>query len=250
MSANGQETEAKFYVRDLNRIRSRLEPPPPFGHLPQIRNKIFQNFMSFYSRIWGRLGGGLIQARVLEANIRFDLPGAPLLAEGRVLRLRRDRDVKLTYKSASTNEEGVLSRREIEFVVEDFEKARRFLEALGYHKLVYYEKYRTTYSLQPSKGFIQSHAGEEGKPSEGSIHIMLDELPYGNFVEIEGETVESIRHVTDQLNLNWSASIATSYHALFERARKTLNLSFQDLSFADFRDVKVGADDLGVSAAD
>jgi adenylate cyclase class 2 len=203
MSASGQETEAKFYVRDLSRIKSRLE----------------------------ELHARLVQERVLETNIRFDLPGAPLRAEGRVLRLRQDTDVWLTYKSASKNEQGVLSREEIEFKVEDFEKAKRLLEALGYQKLVYYEKHRTTYELSEAL-------------------IMLDELPYGNFVEIEGETVESIQTITKQLGLHWKYAIATSYNALFDRARQSLNLSAQDLSFAEFRDRKVAAADLGVQAAD
>ena len=207
MSASGQETEAKFYVRDLNRIKSRLH----------------------------ELNAHLLQERVLETNIRFDVPGARLRAEGRVLRLRRDTSTKFTYKSASTNEQGVLSREEIEFEVEDFDKAKRFLEALGYQKLVYYEKYRTTYALQPSEGFVQ---------------IMLDELPYGPFVEIEGETVDAIHAVADQLGLNWNTAIATSYNTLFDRARRTLNLTFQDLSFANFADINLDATHLGVYAAD
>jgi adenylate cyclase, class 2 len=207
MSASGQETEAKFYVRDLNRIKSRLH----------------------------ELNAHLLQERVLETNIRFDLPGARLRAEGRVLRLRRDTSTKFTYKSASTNQQGVLSREEIEFEVEDFDKAKRFLEALGYQKLVYYEKYRTTYALQPSEGFVQ---------------IMLDELPYGPFVEIEGETVHAIRAIADQLGLNWNTAIATSYNTLFDRARRMLNLTFQDLSFANFADINLDATHLGVYAAD
>jgi adenylate cyclase, class 2 len=203
MSLSGRETEAKFYVRDLNRIKSRLL----------------------------ELDARLIQKRILETNIRFDLPGARLGAEGRVLRLRRDVDTKLTYKSASKNEQGVLSREEIEFVVGDFEKARRFLEALGYEKLVYYEKYRTTYELNDTL-------------------IMLDELPYGNFVEIEGETVDAIRAISNQLNLNWDTTVATSYNALFDRARKALNLSMQDLSFAEFAGINVDAAHLKVHPAD
>ena len=207
MSTSGQETEAKFYVRDLNKIKSRLH----------------------------ELEAQLLQERVLETNIRFDLPGARLRAEGRVLRLRRDTSTKFTYKSASTKEQGVLSREEIEFEVEDFDKAKRFLEALGYQKLVYYEKYRTTYALGPS---------------EGLIHIMLDELPYGNFIEIEGETVNEIRAIADQLGLNWDAAIATSYNALFDRVRSALKLSVQDLSFAEFSDIRVNVTHLKVQAAD
>lgn len=203
MSVRGQETEAKFYVRDLNTIRA---------HLHQLQAR-------------------LVQERVLETNIRFDLPGAPLRAEGRVLRLRRDTEARLTYKSASTNQEGVLSREEIEFVVEDFEKAKQFLEALGYQKLVYYEKYRATYEWNETL-------------------IMLDELPYGNFVEIEGATVDAIRSMATQLHLHWEAAVATSYHALFERVREVLSLSLRDLSFAEFETINVNASHLDVTVAD
>ena len=99
MSDSGQEIEAKFYVRDLERIRKSLDS----------------------------LGAHVIQPRVLEINLRFDLPDGSLRRDGRVLRLRRDSEAKLTYKGDGKNNEGILSREEIEFVVEDFEKAQRFL---------------------------------------------------------------------------------------------------------------------------
>jgi len=202
MANQGQETEAKFYVLDLTEMEIRVQD----------------------------LGARVIQSRVLEMNTRFDLPDASLRSESRVLRLRRDTEARLTYKSASTNEQGVLSRTEIEFIVEDFETATQFLEALGYQSIFYYEKYRTTYELN-------------------GVFIMLDELPYGNFVEIEGDTLEAIRKASDTLKLNWNAAIGISYYALFGRACKTLNLSFQDLSFENFAGIQVTAAHLGVSPA-
>ena len=219
MSDTQQETEAKFYVRDLDGITARLH----------------------------ELEALLIQPRVLETNIRFDLPNASLRSEGRVLRLRRDTEARFTYKGASTNEQGVLSRTEIEFTVGDFEKAKKFIEALGYQKLLYYDKYRTTYSLDSTSlrvDFRQQAVGIQ------SCLIMLDELPYGNFVEIEGGDSKMIRTVSDQLNLDWDAAIGTSYTALFERARKTLRFVFRDLSFENFAGIEVNASHLGVRAAD
>lgn len=198
-----QEIEVKFYVRNLNRLKKLLK----------------------------QLNARLAQKRVLEMNLRFDLPGQVLRAEGRVLRLRRDSAARLTYKSASTKEQGILSREEIEFIVEDFEEAKRFLEALGYQKFAYYEKYRTTYELEETR-------------------IMLDELPFGNFIEIEGKNAGSIRNVADQLNLNWETSVGTGYLALFVRVSKALNLSFQDISFANFANIRVDASHLEVCAAD
>src|SRR5262245_55854947 len=184
MANNGQETEAKFLVLHLDKIISRLH----------------------------ELDAHLIQARVLETNIRFDLPDGSLTSNGRVLRLRKDTKARLTYKGAGQNRDGVLDRQEIEFVVENDTKARQFLEALGYQKSMYYEKYRATYEFE-------------------NAQIMLDELPYGNFVEIEGETVEQIQAISARLHLDWSAAIPSSYTMLFEIIRKKLQLSFQGISF-------------------
>lgn len=219
MSESNQEIEVKFYVRDLDGIITRLH----------------------------ELEARLIQRRVLETNLRFDLPNGGLRSEGRVLRLRRDTEARFTYKGPSTNEQGVLSRTEIEFTVGDFEKAKEFMEALGYQKLLYYDKYRTTYSLESDSKLSNSH--EQAHEFQNCL-IMLDELPYGNFIEIEGENSEMIRAAANRLNLNWDTAIGTSYTALFERARKTLRFVFRDLSFENFAGIQVNASDLGVSAAD
>ena len=58
---------------------------------------------------------------------------------------------------------------------------------------------------------------------------MLDELPYGNFIEIEGE-LEMLRPIAEQLRLNWDKAIPASYHALFERLCKSRGLSFRVLN--------------------
>jgi adenylate cyclase class 2 len=207
MDETTQEIEAKFYVNKLDRILTRLH----------------------------ELEARLIQPRVLETNVRFDLPDASLRSEHRVLRLRRDTEARLTYKDPSQNEQGVLSRREIEFIVGDFDKAKQFLEALGYQSIFYYEKYRTTYFLQTS---------------EVPVHVMLDQLPYGNFIEIEGETIEMIKEIANKLNLKWDTAIGKSYSALFDHAHKILNFSFQDLSFSNFAGIQVTSSYLGVQAAD
>ena len=190
----------------------------------------------------------LIQERVLETNIRFDLPDSGLRSEGRVLRLRQDTQAKLTYKSGSTNEQGVLSRTEIEFVVEDFEKAKQFLEALGYQKLFYYEKYRTTYVLESASKLADL---PQQAVRHQACHIMLDELPYGSFVEIEGEDIESIQAVAGKLNLKWDATIPTSYTVLFERlCVKYPNLDPAEISFNALQGSNINIAELSIRAAD
>ena len=210
-----QEIEAKFYVQDLERIRRRLQ----------------------------ELEALLIQPRVLEINIRFDLPDGGLSSERRVLRLRQDTEAKLTYKGGSTNEQGILSRTEIEFTVDDFEKAKAFLEALGYQSIFYYEKYRTTYELKQTSEFSQELGG--------LIHVMLDELPYENFIEIEGETPESIRAVADLLNLKLENATPTSYHMLHvQLCEKHPELDPKTLSFAALEGLSVSVEELGVRTGD
>jgi len=204
---NSQEIEAKFYVQHLQKMESRIRD----------------------------LDARLIQPRLLETNLRFDLPDGRLRAEGRVLRLRQDTAARLTYKGAGQSEQGVVHRTEIEFTVEDFEKARSFLEALGYQKLFEYEKYRTTYLFHSS---------------ESSTHVMLDELPYGNFVEIEGENMQDIHSLAEKLKLNRDAAISMSYSALFERLRDTLSLTFKDLTFENFEIISISAEQLQVQPAD
>ena len=164
-----QEIESKFYVLDLKKVET---------HLRHLETR-------------------LIQPRILETNLRFDLPDNRLRSEGRVLRLRQDTEARLTYKASGQSEQGVVNRTEIEFTVEDFTKAKLFLEALGYQKLLEYEKYRTTYELLLG----------------GRVHVMLDELPYGNFVEIEGESIQIIHRVAEKLTLNRNAAISKSYTA-------------------------------------
>lgn len=203
MSQSGQEIEAKFYLSDLNKMITRLQ----------------------------LLEARLIQPRQLEINLRFDLPDGSLRSTGRVLRLRQDREARLTYKDDSQSSGGLLARREIEIVVEDFEKARQFLEALGYREWMFYEKYRATYELD-------------------QVLIMLDEMPFGNFVEVEGNTSAQIQQVAGQLGLNWSVAIGTGYTSLFENVKKTLKLPFRDLSFENFAGIQVKSGDLAVAAAD
>lgn len=198
MSANGQEIEVKFYVQDLLALEARLR----------------------------KLSARLLRPRIHEFNLRFDLPDGSLRREQRVLRLRRSDDARLTYKGPGSIVEGAMSRQEIEFIVSDFGAAQNFLEALDYQVVVMYEKYRTTYMIETS---------EVSKDLGGlSALIMLDELPYGNFVEIEGELPAAIRAAAGRLGLGWETHLTESYLALFERLRGKLGFTFRDLTFDNF----------------
>jgi hypothetical protein len=80
---------------------------------------------------------------------------------------------------------------------------------------------------------------------------MLDELPYGNFVEIEGESVEQIQDISKMLNLRWDTAIAKSYNALFGRLCNTRSqLDRMQLTFAALSGLRIKVEELSVYAAD
>ena len=172
-------------------------------------------------------GAQLVQPRVHEINLRFDTPSGDLTRSYRVLRLRQDTEARLTYKGPGELVDGVRSRQELEFKVSDFGTARHFLEALGYEVSVMYEKYRATYTL---KGVL----------------VTLDEMPYGNFAEIEGPDGASIRKTAEVLGLDWERRILDSYIMLFDRLRERLGLAFRDLSFENFEELTVTGEMLGL----
>ena len=201
---NNQETEVKFFVRNLKPIELRLR----------------------------ELKAQLIQPRVHEINYRFDFPNNELRKNKKVLRLRKDELARLTFKGPSEEiTGGVMSREEIEFVVEDFDKAKLFLESIGFTPVVFYEKFRTTYELYET-------------------HIMLDELPYGEFVEIESENITALQKVSNLLNLNWDAMVKAGYHALFDRVASQYGLESWNLSFEALNGVKIKTEDMQISFAD
>lgn len=178
-----------------------------------------------------RAGARCIQPRTFERNLRFDTPKGRLRRQGQVLRLRQDTAARLTYKGPSQNSGGVLSRTEMEFTVSNFESARAFLEALGYIVFAVYEKYRTVYELD-------------------EFHIMLDELPYGNFVEIEGPNPASIERLARDLGLDPAKATSASYLALFAHLSAGRGFDVSQLTFAALPGLRVTPQELGVEAAD
>lgn len=177
------------------------------------------------------LGAVLRHPRRLEVNLRFDTPEADLSRSQQVLRLRRYEDVRVTYKGPSEYVGGVRSRREIEFTAGDFEAARHLLEALGYQVVFIYEKYRAAYQVD-------------------GLEVSVDELPYGNFIEIEGSDAGTIHDLASRLRVNWDARIPKSYSLLFDELKKKLDLPFRDLTFENFRDIQISPGELSVNPAD
>ncbi|MCE7948339.1 MAG: CYTH domain-containing protein [Chloroflexi bacterium CFX4] len=160
------------------------------------------------------LGAQLHVPRTAERNLRYDRADGSLSAQRQVLRLRQDAAARLTYKAPHSDDPR--TRTELEVSVSDFETADQLLQALGFHVAWRYEKFRTTYWL-------------------GDCEIALDELPFGDFVEVEGKAIAAIEAVIAQLNMADAPRFTQSYSELFFSVRERLGLPFRDLTFENFR---------------
>lgn len=177
------------------------------------------------------LGAQQVQPRLHEVNLRLDTPELSLTHSLQVLRLRQDSQARVTYKGPGTIQDGVRVRQEYEFVVSDYDAARNLFKALGYDVAMMYEKYRTVYDLD-------------------EVHVTVDEMPFGGFIEIEGPQPDSIQAVGKLLVVDWEARVLDSYTAIFERLRAVLGFDFRDLSFENFSALPVSLEVLGIRPAD
>ena len=162
----------------------------------------------------------LLKPRLYERNIRYEDARGSLGAGGMVLRLRQDDRARLTFKQGDSYADGIVRRFEAEVAVSDFETMHIILERLGYETALMYEKYRTTYALDGAE-------------------IVLDELPYGNFTEIEADA-DTIERAIERLGLGGSRRMEGSYTDIFVEVKAWLGLEVRDLSFENFAGVEVG----------
>jgi len=197
------EREIKFYIEDLKQIAERLR----------------------------LCGANLGRPRILERNLRLDTKDNELAKAGRLLRIRTDDKVSVTYKADARVEGGVIARTEIEFAADDDRMVRKLFEALGYRVTVTYEKYRSRYTL-------------------GDVVVVLDELPFGDFVEIEAPNNTLIEGVSQMLGLDFSKGMAINYLGLFDIYKSNREVEFKDLTFKNFEGMTVSPEDLKVQPAD
>ncbi len=179
-------------------------------HLAGIRKKMLSR------------GGWLLSPRLLERNLRFDTPEGSLAAQQAILRLRQARRATLTYKRADGQFE---ARHEIEVEVNDLAAAASLLKSLGFVVTSRYEKYREVFAME-------------------DVQVMLDELPYGCFVEIEGPSLESVRRASQALGFDWEERIQMTYLDLFIHVKARLALAAEHPTFEAFGALPDGAKDL------
>lgn len=121
--------------------------------------------------------------------------GETLDLERCVLRLRRiGKKGILTYKERFPSRSAIKHQQEEETRVENPEAMASILDAMGFTPALVYEKRRETWAL-------------------GKTEIVIDDLPFGLFMEIEGDE-SGIREVEAKLAMKRLKSEAATYPQL------------------------------------
>jgi adenylate cyclase class 2 len=165
------ETESKFSVDDFSQVESSL-----------------------------RRHGTLAVPWHFERNQVFDSPQGELRSRGFLLRLRNALTTTLTVKrplAQHSHLPGIKQLEEIECTVHDSKAMVSILQALGYRKILAYEKFRSQWKVQ-------------------GCMVCLDLLCFGTFVEIEG-TGSDILATATLVGLDPQTAISANYHTLFRQ---------------------------------
>lgn len=147
----------------------------------------------------------------LQRTTRMDTPNLDLEKRNTFLRVRTGGKDIVTLKKKTKSQGEVFERQELETEVKDPEVLADIFANLGFTRRFIMEKYRIDYEYKGTK-------------------ISLDELPFGMFIEIEGEP-ENIKKVAKEFNLDLANKIIVTYWDLFEDFKKKTNQEGENIVF-------------------
>jgi adenylate cyclase class 2 len=172
------------------------------------------------------LGFHLVTPRTYEHNTLFDTPTRDLRARREVLRIRQYGSLcTVTHKRLPDQQAPVDTTRykiriETETIVAEREALAAIFQQIGYVPVFLYEKYRTEWShtIRPN--------------SDATGHLLIDETPIGNYVELEGPT-DWIDRTLAELNVDPATSLTDSYGKLFLDWKQRTGSPAEHLTFAE-----------------
>lgn len=110
----------------------------------------------------------------------------------------RDEGNKITLSYKQLNDRTLHGTKEINIVVDDFDKTCRLLEAIGMEVKAYQETKREKWSYK-------------------GVEITIDTWPWvPTFVELEGKTEDLVREVADGLGFDWDKAMHGSVETIYQ----------------------------------
>ncbi len=172
------------------------------------------------------LGFQLVTPRTYEHNALYDTPTRDLRSRREVLRIRQYGTLcTVTHKRQPEQQAPVDTTRykiriETETIVAEREALSQIFQQLGYNPVFIYEKYRTEWSHPV------------GPNSDTTAHLLIDETPIGNYVELEGPT-DWIDRTLAELDIDPATCLTDSYGKLFLDWKQRTGSPAEHLTFAD-----------------
>jgi len=148
-----------------------------------------------------KMGGKSLGPWYLEKNIVLDTAAGGLEGQGKLLRLRTANSRgKLTFKAPENGRKnsGLKVMQEMETQIGDVQTMQEILARLGYYTRLRYEKFRKKWELL------------------GAV-VCLDILPFGRFLELEGDS-HSIPECVNVLNLDAGSGSKGTYYDLYRES--------------------------------
>ena len=142
-----------------------------------------------------KIKGKLIRPEFLQKRIVFNLPKGNEI-KGGWARVRDEGD-KITMSLKVVDGTGIESQKEICLKIDSLEKAEEFLTILGCEKKAYQENKRELWKI-------------------AGVEVTIDEWPFLEpFVEIEGESEESVKNVAKKLGFDYQKALFCSIDTLY-----------------------------------
>jgi adenylate cyclase class 2 len=133
-----------------------------------------------------KIGAKLVKPEFLQKRYAFDLPSG---YDGHRWARVRDEQDKITMSFKDIDGNKIENQKEINLIIDDFEKGVEFLEAIGCIKKSYQENKREIWVLD-------------------NIEICIDEWPFIEpFVEIEGKSEQNVKNVSEKLGFDYSKAM-------------------------------------------
>jgi adenylate cyclase, class 2 len=143
-------------------------------------------------------GGVLVKKEFLQKRCVFHLPKGHEISGG-WLRVRDEQDkITLSLKIVQNNKT-IEDQKEVELKIDDFNNACELLEAIGCTKKAYQESLREKWNLS-------------------GVEITIDEWPYLEpYVEVEGNSEESVKEVSKKLGFDYSTAYFGSVDGMYAK---------------------------------
>lgn len=162
-------------------------------------------------------GAALVHGECLMRRKIFDYSDLRLEKEGGWVRVRDEGD-KITLSFKQVADRSVSGTKEVSVVVDNFNTACGFLEAIGLKSKSQQETKREKWGLN-------------------GVEITIDIWPWiPPLIEIEGTSEEQIKQISSRLDLDWSkalhGSIENAYQAYYNVTEKEID-DMAEIAFVD-----------------